>query len=203
MKSRSVVGLFCLSLSLAPLGLLTGCGKKVTRITTNSTVDLSGKWNDTDSRLVAEAMMKDVLGKPWLVRYEERKKTPRLVVSEIRNKSHEHINTQTFAKDIERELLNSGRVEFVASKSERDQLRDEKSDQQQNASVETRLAQGEESGANVMLIGTINTIVDQEGDQAVLYYQVNMELVEIESNKKLWIGEHKIKKLVERSSTKF
>ncbi len=54
-----------------------------------------------------------------------------------------------------------------------------------------------------MMIGELNSIVDQEGGKAVVFYQVNLELVEIETHKKLWIGDKKIKKFVERSETKF
>jgi hypothetical protein len=104
---------------------------------------------------------------------------------------------------MQRALINSGKVEFVASKTERDEIRDEKADQSQNSAVETRQSQGEESGADLMLIGSLNSIVDQEGGKAVVFYQVNLELVEIESHKKLWIGDKKIKKFVERSNTKF
>jgi PBP1b-binding outer membrane lipoprotein LpoB len=119
------------------------------------------------------------------------------------NKSHEHINVETFTKDVERSLLNSGRVRFVASKSERDEIREERADQQEFASAETKSDFGEERGADLMMSGSINTIVDQEGKKAVIYYQINMELKEMESNEKVWIGEKKIKKYVERASTKF
>jgi PBP1b-binding outer membrane lipoprotein LpoB len=104
---------------------------------------------------------------------------------------------------MERALLNSGKVDFVATKSEREQLRDEKADMGENASVYTAKSMGEETGADLMLIGTINTIVDQEGNKAVVFYQTNLELVEIESNRKVWIGEKKIKKYVERAKTRF
>ena len=186
-----------------PLVALLGCGTKVTRIHTNSTVDLSGRWNDADSRLVAEAMISDCLNQRWLFKWESQSKKPTVIVGKITNQSHEHLTTDLFSKDIERSLLNSGRVSFVASKAERQQLRDEKADMQSNSSVQTRVSEGEESGADLMLIGTINSIVDQEGSESVVVYQVNMELIDIESNAKVWIGEKKIKKFVERSSTKF
>lgn len=185
----------------AALVMNTGCSKKVTRITHDSTVDLSGKWNDTDSRLTAQEMVKDCLAGGWYNKYAAAQKTPTVIVGEIRNKSHEHIATQTFVTDIERALINSGKVEFVANKSEREQIRDEKSDQAGNASVGTRQISGEESGAQLMMIGTLNSIVDKEGGESVVFYQVNLELIEIESHKKVWIGDKKIKKLVSRSST--
>jgi penicillin-binding protein activator len=181
---------------------LAGCSNKVTRVTSDSTIDLSGKWNDTDSRLVAQEMVKDALTGGWYNKYAVDKKTPTIVVGEIRNKSHEHISTETFINDIQRSLINSGKVEFVANKAERGQLRDEKDDQATHASVETKQDAGEEAGAELMMIGEINSIVDQEGGKAVVFYQVNLELVQMETHKKLWIGDKKIKKFVEKSGSK-
>jgi uncharacterized protein (TIGR02722 family) len=188
---------------LAAALLTTGCATKVTRVSHDSTIDLTGKWNDTDSRLTAEEMVKDCLNGSWYNKFAANKTTPTVVVGEIRNKSHEHISTETFINDMQRALINSGKVDFVANKTERGQIRDEKSDQASNASVQTRQSAGEESGAQLMMIGELNSIVDQEGGKAVVFYQVNLELVEIESHKKLWIGDKKIKKFVERSETKF
>ena len=187
-----------------PLVLIVACGgKKVTRIDTDTTVDLSGKWNDADSRMVAEEMIKDCLSKPWYQRYEGDQLTPRIIVGKVRNRSHEHINTETFVKDIERTLINSGKVEFVASKSERVQLREEKADQMSgHASEETMKELGHEAGADIMLYGSINTIADAEGNETIMYYQVDLELVEIESNRKLWIGTKKIKKYITRGKAK-
>ncbi len=183
--------------------LIANCGgKKVSRIESDSTIDLSGKWNDADSRLVAEEMIKDCLEKSWYKQYEEKKVVPKIIVGNIRNRSHEHINTETFIKDIERTLLNSGKVEFVATKTEREQLRDEKADQAQHASVSTAKSIGEESGADIMLYGSINTIVDSEGNKTVVFYQTDLELIEIESSRKLWIGTKKIKKYITRGKTR-
>lgn len=187
-------------LALAVL-MLAGCGgTKVSRVTHDSVIDLSGRWNDTDSRLVAEEMLRDCLSAGWYNAYAAKEKIPTVVVGAIRNRSHEHINTETFAKDMERYLINSGKVDFVASSGERQQLREERAEQAANASVETRRAQGEEQGAELMLIGTVNSIVDKEGGKSVIFYQVNMELVNIETNRKLWIGDKKIKKYVSKSA---
>ncbi|MBD3345550.1 MAG: penicillin-binding protein activator LpoB [Chitinivibrionales bacterium] len=182
---------------------LVGCGgKQVTRIDPNTTTDLSGKWNDTDSRLVAEEMITDCMSRPWLTNNYPNS-TPTIIVGNVRNKSHEHINVETFVKDLERTLINSGKVEFVASKNERVQIREEKADQMSgNASEETMKSAGNETGADLMLIGSINTIADQEGNKRVMYYQVDLELIEIETHKKLWIGDKKIKKVITKSKAR-
>ena len=203
-KQRILVAM--LFLSIAAL-LLVGCGgggKSVTRVAADTTVDLSGDWNDTDSRLVAEEMIKDVLNRPWLSNFQlKAKKEPEVIVGTVRNRTSEHIQTLAFIKNLERELLNSGKVSFVANKEERQEVRDERADQQENATQESMKKFQKESGADYMLRGDITSIIDQEGGDAVKYYQVNLELVNIESNQKAWVGEKKIKKLVSQSGSKF
>lgn len=187
------------------LSLSVGCAStKVERKAVDTTIDLSGRWNDADSRMVAEEMIRDCLDRPWLERFRDTRggKRPTVIVGRVRNRSHEHINVQTFVKDLERALINSGRVQFVASKGERVGVREERLDQAQHASEETMKGPGEEIGADFMLIGTINTIRDQEGRKAVMFYQTNLELVNMENNVKAWIGEKKIKKLIKKSKFK-
>jgi len=182
---------------------LVGCGTKVTRIDTDEVRDLSGRWNDTDSRLVAEAMVQDCLNRPWLSQFLTRTgKTPDIIVGQVRNRSSEHISTETFTKDLERALINSGRANFVASSEEREGVREERLDQDIHASPETRKAPGMEAVADFMLIGSINSIVDREGKEMVVFYQVNLELIDMVDNRKVWLGEKKIKKFVERARFK-
>jgi uncharacterized protein (TIGR02722 family) len=184
--------------------LLTGCGKKVTRIASDSTIDLSGNWNDADSRLVAEEMLNDCLTKPWYQNAVRAKsgEIPVIVIGQIRNLSTEHLNTNTFMNDIQRVLINSGKVEFVANSEERQQLRNEINDQKGNATDETAKERGQETGADIMLTGSINSIVDQSGGETVKFYQIDLELMDLQSHKKLWSGNKKIKKLIEKSAVK-
>ncbi|HEX9006960.1 MAG TPA: penicillin-binding protein activator LpoB [Bacteroidota bacterium] len=198
--------LLAVAATLAALFLLPGCGssRSVDRIEADKVVDLSGDWNDTDSRLVAEEMIKDVLSRPWLGDFKTAvNRPPEVIVGTVKNRTSEHIQTLTFIKNLERELINSGRVNFVANKEERQEVRDERADQQENASPETMKKFQKELGADFMLRGDITSIVDQAGGDQVKYYQVNMELVNLETNRKAWLGEKKIKKLVSQSGTKF
>jgi uncharacterized protein (TIGR02722 family) len=168
-------------------------------------VDLSGKWNDVDSRMVSEKMIGDCLNSPWVARFEQNRpgQPPVVIVQSIRNRSHEHINTQTFIKDLETAMVNSGLVDVVASSDEREELRVERKDQFAGyTSDATTKSFGEEIGADFALQGSINTIKDQIKGQYVIYYQVNLELINIETNRKAWIGEQKIKKNVKRSKLK-
>lgn len=196
----------CLVLTTLVVLVISCAGPSIKRTEVDETIDLSGLWNDTDSRLVAEEMILDCLERPWLQRYEayHSGKVPAVIVGTVKNRSHEHINTQVFIKDLERALINSGRVAFVASKDERVELREEKADQQYGfTSPETQKSISREVGADYMLQGSINTIKDEIKGKYVILYQVNLELIELESNLKAWIGQKEIKKYVKRSRFTF
>lgn len=185
---------------------VTACSSAptVARREVEESIDLSGYWNDTDSRLVSEEMVADSLSSPWSNRASARlSRAPRVIVGTVRNRSQEHLNTQTFVKDLERALVNSGVVDVVASSDERGELRSERQDQQQHASIETAKSMGKELGADFMLQGQINSILDAAGKEQVRFYQVELELIDLESNRKVWIGQKKLKKTVTYRKNKF
>ncbi len=181
-----------------------GCAKKVRRVEPDEVIDLSGRWNDTDSRLVSEEMIDDCLNHQWIIQHATKyARPPVVIVGAIRNKSHEHIAIGTFVKDIERAFVNSGKVQIVADAAERLGLRSEREDQQEWASAETVKRMREEIGADYMMIGSIDSIVDQEGSQKLVFYQVNLELINLETNLKVWIHQKEIKKLIQRASARW
>ena len=179
-----------------------GCSStKVKRIEGDQVIDFSGRWNDTDSRMVAKEMIDDSLKGSWLGNFSEKNhRSPVVIVGAIINKSYEHINPELFTKDLERNLIRSGRVKFVASPQERGQVREERNDQYQGyTSKETRKAIGKETGADFMLMGTINAIKDETKGRYLILYEVNLELIDLETNEKAWIGQKDIRKIVTRS----
>jgi hypothetical protein len=191
-------------LLLTVVAFFMGCsqGTTVTRTEAGKVTDLSGYWNDSDARFVAEQMVTDLLSRPWLIRYTNvNNRNPVVIVGTIRNSTSEHIDSGMFVKDIERELINSGKVRFVAASAERKQLIEERYHQQSHASEDTAKSLAQETGADFMLIGTMTSSIDSSGGKSTRFYQVDMELVNIENNEKVWMGQKQIKKEVERSRT--
>ncbi len=145
-------------------------------------------------------MINDCLNHPWLSQHISKTgKKPTIIVGSMRNKSSEHIAVKTFVNDIERAFINSGQVTVVASAVDREELRSEKEDQRIFASPETIKEMGRELGADYMMTGEINTIVDQEDGKKVIFYQTDLTLTSIETNVKVWLGQKKIKKFISRS----
>lgn len=197
---KKLVYLLIIFAALISLGC--GSGPEVSRISSDEAIDLSGRWNDTDARMTAEYMIDSMLSGPWLNRFVSEYGTdPVVIVGSIRNRSSEHIETATFIKEIEKELVNSGRVIFVASSQEREELRDERLDQQSNATEDTMAALAAETGANFMLQGVITSQEDAADGQKVVLYKIDMELINMENNQKVWIDGKEIKKFIERSRT--
>lgn len=183
----------------AVLGLsLTNCSTKVTRVSETSVTDLSGRWNETDSRLTAEEITAELMEHAWYSTYaaENAGKKPVIIVGMITNKSHEHIPAETFSKDIEKAIINSGRMKLVQAGNMREEIRAERADQQNFASQSTMKKFGLENGADFMLQGTINSIVDSNSKAKTIFYQIDLELTNIQTNDKVWIGDKKIKKLL-------
>ena len=187
---------------VAVLGIgFSACGKRVSRIDPSAVTDLSGRWNDTDSRLVANELITQSLGGPWLSRYTTMHggESPAVIVGSFRNRTLEHIPVNTFIGDLERAMINSGAVKMVASAEERAEIRGERTDQQEHARADSRARMAQELGADYMLQGEITAIEDQEGREKVVYYQIDATLTDLESNVRVWAGQHKIKKYIERA----
>ena len=185
-------------LTLVGLTVSCGGGREVTRIDPNQQTDISGRWNDTDSKQVAEEMTSDVLSKPWLKRFmdENEGKAPVVIIGDVTNKSHEHISSETFIKDIERAFINSGKVRLVENNLFREKMRAELESQQGNATYESQKAMAQELGADFMMFGTINSTVDAYKKEKVVAYKVNLELANLQSTEKVWIGDKEIKKYI-------
>ncbi|MBT4705760.1 MAG: penicillin-binding protein activator LpoB [Flavobacteriales bacterium] len=179
--------------------LVLSCqNRRVQRVDPNETIDLSGRWNDTDSKMTSSAMIEQVLSGPWLINHFEanNNEKPVVIVGLIKNNSHEHINPETFCKDLERSFITSQRVRLVQSGEKREEVRQERSDQQNYSSKSTMKKWGLEMGADYMLQGTLNSTIDQYKKDKVIEYQIDLELTNMETNEIVWIGDKKIKKFI-------
>ncbi len=189
--------------SLVVISWLASC-TSVSRRERDEVIDVSGNWNDTDSRQVSETMIKDLLGQIWVDKFEGfQGRPPVIIVGSVRNNTAEHINSATFINDLERALINSNKFKVVAGAGDRPELRDEVKQMQENARPETMKKLKQETGADFYMLGQINDIVDKEGGKSVRYYQVILELVQLETHEKKWMGKQDIKKYVKKSKFGF
>ena len=184
-------------LTAVALFTLSACSHKVSRIDPSETPDINGSWNNTDSRLTAEQMINESLTDKWLSEHLQAKgKKPVVIVGMVTNKSHEHIEAETFMNDLEKSFITTSKVGLVQSGKKREEMRTEKGDQQTNSTTSTMKKFGLEKGADYILQGSINSIVDSYKRKKTVTYQIDLELTNIETNEVVWIGDKKIAKYV-------
>jgi uncharacterized protein (TIGR02722 family) len=178
--------------------IVAGCQtRRVTRVDPATQIDLSGRWNDTDSRKVADQMIYDLFDSDLFKAYAKAKSAkPVIVVGTIRNKTSEHIDADNFVKKFEVVIHNSGVAELVESSEFRDQLRVERLEQQEFADPATVKRMGAETGADLMLFGEITSETDVYNNRRVVNYITTLFLTDVETNKRVWYGQNEIKKYV-------
>ena len=202
------VRFFAVIVILISVLAFSACGSSnpvVKRVDAGSQIDLSGYWNDTDVRIVCEALIKDCLNSPRVDQaiMAKKGKKPVVLVGRFRNESDEHIDTAIISNIMEVTIFNSGKLDFVAGGSTRDELRAERQDQQSNASEATAAGLAKETGADFLLTGTVRTVIDKVDKKTVRAYFVNAEMSNIETNQRMWMGRNIVKKIIKRAKAKF
>jgi uncharacterized protein (TIGR02722 family) len=186
-----------LTIPLLFLTLVSCQTRQVTRMDPAVEMDLSGRWNDTDSRKVADQAIFDLFDSDSFKGYAKSKSSkPVIVVGMIRNKTSEHIDAENFVKKFEVVIHNSGVADLVESDEFRDKLRVERAEQQDFADPSTVKRMGMETGADLMLFGEITSETDTYNNKRVVNYVTTLYLTDIETNKRIWYGQNEIKKYV-------
>lgn len=177
----------------------------VNRVESSTITDISGYWNDTDVRLVCDALIAECINSPRIAKFEsENDRLPVFIVGKFKNDSSEHIDTSIITKKMQTAIINSGKAEFVADSNAREEIRAEREDQNMgNASEETAKAMGNETGADFLLKGSVKSIVQRAGNKTVRTYHVSTELINIETNRIIWSGfNDEIKKIIKNSGVR-
>ncbi|MBY0309007.1 MAG: penicillin-binding protein activator LpoB [Phycisphaerales bacterium] len=178
-----------------------GCAprREITRVDPNTVVDVNQQWNDVDARATYQHMVQDALSRPWIDNFvsEHGGRRPVVVVGPVDNATQTYIDTKMFTTDIERELINSGKVRFVADKTQRDAVRDERIQAREWARPETQKQLKAETGADYIMLGRVmqDSPRTLDGRAGVQFYKVNLEVIDLETNEKVYIGTRELKKL--------
>jgi len=190
-----------LIIAAAVLVAMVACGgQEVRRVESGEVIDLSGNWNDVDSREVAKVMINDSLSRPWIENHVtkfNRKPVVKVGPANVRGNG-DIINTEYFTDQIIEEFVNSGRVRATRATGDEWKTLKELAHQDKHASDATRKKAFEETGADYLMTGLIVTQDDQHGRQRVRAYNVRLQLVDIQTGEIRWIKNHQLKKHIKR-----
>jgi len=198
-----------LLLTLVIATTFAGCSSapKVMNVDPATEGYISGRWNDSDARAVADELIPQCLESPWLPEFrgQHGEQRPRIVIGDIENATSEHISIDVFMNELQRVLINSGTIRFVADPDVRTALMEEvqwQSGMAKDGGVAPDV-EGGVSGADFMMMGTLNSVVDQADKKAIVYYKVDLWLIDLRTWEKVWFGMGERKHLVEDAKIRF
>jgi penicillin-binding protein activator len=192
-------GRFIFKLLIGLLIMLASCtAVRVERQSSDTEVDLSGQWNDTDVKIMAESITQNLLNSDWVNQQTSEKQT--IIFDRIENKTMEHVETDAILKLVEKKLLDSQRFIVLASGINRSVARQEKKDYEANNQDPAGFKIVKEQAAKYIIQGVLHSILDQLKDDKTIYYQLTLNIIEIDKNKLVWSGQKRIKKLIQKSS---
>lgn len=175
----------------------------VGRTDPKNTHDVDYRFNDEDARMASLVVTRECLSAPWIEKWqrEHNGKNPIVVLGNVRNDTQDYqVNPKLFTEAIEREMINSGRIDLKSIKNAREELRDERLDTKFNDPA-TLKAVAKELNADFMMTGNVqqNLQRSNDGNKMVNYYAINMEITNVETAQIVWKATPtEIKKLVDK-----
>lgn len=157
-------------------------------------------FGSTDLQVIAEKMVDSMLAFPPIQQMTAAGKRPVLFIDTIKNKTMEHIDTESITDTISTKLLHSGQFRFV-DMSKVDAVRQQLDYQHSSGMVDESKAvqMGRQVGAQYMLYGNFSNITKSSGSTKDVYYKFTMKLSNLETNEIEWQDEKEIRKTQKRS----
>lgn len=174
--------------------ILGGCSNKVSYGDAQATETTTIDFGSTDLQTIAGQMI-DSMMMSGSVAAITRDKRPIVFVERIKNKTSEHIDTESITDTISTKMLNSGKFRFVDMdrvEAVREQLNFQNNDDLVNQS--TAIQFGKMVGAQYMLYGNLSSIVKNDGSDKDVYYKMTMRLMDLETGLIEWADETEIRK---------
>ncbi|ENX04381.1 penicillin-binding protein activator LpoB [Acinetobacter modestus] len=197
MKLRTLA----LATTISTIAFVSGCtSQSVSYGDAQATETLTKDFGSTDLQQIAAKMVDDMLAFPPVIEMTQSRR-PVLFVDRIKNKTQEHIDTESITDTIQTKLINSGKFRFVDMTSV-GAMADQLAYQQQSGMVDKRTAvkTGSQIAAEYMLNGNLSSIVKNSGGKSDVYYKFTFKLQNLKTGIVEWTSEKEIRKSAKRST---
>jgi hypothetical protein len=178
--------------------LASGCATQpnVTYGSPEQVETITTEFGSTDLQMIAEKMVNSLLATPLL----QSGQRPVVYVHNVKNKTDEHIDTQSITDKIKVTLLKSGRVRFSAVSEANDEIVKQLEYQTSSGIVDPKTAKrfGNQVGADYFLYGEITSIKKKAGRVEDVYFKITLNLVNISTGLIEWADEKEIRKQAKR-----
>ncbi len=180
---------------------MTGCGEKAFVKGNYESVEkenlLNDQWSETDMQQVVADLVGNLTKHPAI---SAAPKPPLLMVTKLQNKTSEHIDTQSIMDMVKNDLMGTGRVLFVDKESRQDVSEEYDYQNSGMVSQETKKGPGGQLGADYVLGGRLDSIVQEVGKDKTVYYKVTLLLTNLKTNVSVWSGQKQLRKAYKKKS---
>ncbi|MZR63118.1 penicillin-binding protein activator LpoB [Alcanivorax sp. DP30] len=178
---------------------LSGCASKVDYGDAQARETVNTDFGSTDLQMIASKMVDDMLVFPPIVQLTQNRR-PVAFVDSIKNKTTEHIDTESITDTIQSKLLNSGKFRFV-DMTKVESVREQLDYQSESGLVDPNTAaqMGRQIGAEFMMYGNFSSIVKRDGSTKDVYYKFTLKLMNIQTGIIEWANEKEIRKTRNKS----
>lgn len=156
---------------------------------------LTDKWSESDMQNAVSDLVKSATSHPAI---KNAKRPPIVMVTRLQNKTDEHIDTQSITDMFQVELMKSGSVTFV-DKAAREDISEEYDYQDSGmVSRETKKGKGNQVGADFIMNGRLDSIVQQAGKDKTVYYKMTMNMTNLSTGLIVWTDQKQIRKIFKK-----
>ena len=175
--------------------LLAGCATTVEYGDATSSKPISTSFGSSDLQQIAATMVDSMLMDEVLQDISA-DGPPLLVVDKVKNKTMQHIDTESVTDSIRTKLIRSRKFSFQDRTTEA-ALSEELAYQQ--AAAKDPIAAGQQDAPRYMLTSNLTEIEQEQGRLKDVYYKFTMSLRDLKSGRLIWADEKEIRKQKTRS----
>jgi penicillin-binding protein activator len=158
---------------------------------------LNDQWSETDMQKAVKDLVDSLIAHPSIA---AAKRPPLVMVTNLQNKTSEHIDTQNIMDMVRVELMNRGRVAFVDKEARDDVAKEYEYQNSGMVSEGTKKGPGKQSGAEFIINGRLDSIVQEVGKDKSVYYKLTLNLTNLDTNVISWSNYKQMRKLYKKKS---
>ncbi|MGQ0508886.1 MAG: penicillin-binding protein activator LpoB [Myxococcaceae bacterium] len=156
---------------------------------------LSDQFNENDLQLIAKKMVSSLATSGAFQQIQGR---PLIFVGKMKNSTSEHIDMRSLSDKILVQLTNTGKFAFL-DKGAREEIAEEYEYQSSGYVDPSKAKQkGLQASADYMLTGEISSIIQQVGNDKLVYYKMTTKLHNLKTAVIEWTDEKEIRKKFEK-----
>jgi penicillin-binding protein activator len=158
---------------------------------------LNDQWSETDMQNSVSAMVNSLVAHPTVA---QARKVPVVIVTNLQNKTSEHIDTQSIMDMVRVELTKTGKVAFLDKEARKDIEEEYEYQNSGTVSQDTKKSRGEQVGADYMINGRMDSIVQEVGKDKTVYYKLTLNLTNIKTGMISWTDQKQMRKIYRKKT---